>query len=174
MKLRGHGPAANLFLAVFLAPYIQLVFAVEITMRALRKKPFPPRGKWTVAICVTVIGLLTLTNFLVADFVRVRDFCFASLFFFIAKYGTGCFAVLTAITSILIVCAVIIFVRLHRSTKIEVTERVTGSRMVYYLALAAISNVCGLLGSCMSFELFDANLAVDFHASLLLLPRLPR
>jgi hypothetical protein len=90
---------------------------------------------------VTVIGLLTLTNFLVADFIRVKDFCFASLLFFIAKYGTGCFAVLTGITAILVLCAVTIFVTLHRSSNIEVTERVTSSRMVYYLALAAVSNV---------------------------------
>ncbi|KAL1845928.1 hypothetical protein VTK73DRAFT_392 [Phialemonium thermophilum] len=125
---------------VFLVPYIQFVFAIEITMRALQKKPFPPRGKWTVSICLTTVGLLVLANFLVADFVQSRDFCFGSLFFFVAKYAMGIFAVLTTITAVLLVCAVALSTVLHRSNKIETTERVTGSRMVYYLALATISN----------------------------------
>jgi hypothetical protein len=41
-----------------------------------------------------------------------------------------------------LICVVVVFVRLHRSIKVEVTARVAASRMVYYLALAAISNVC--------------------------------
>ncbi len=127
--------------ALFIAPYIQLVFGIEIALRGLRKKPFQPRRKWDVTICMTIVGLLTLTSFLVADFDRTIDFCFTSLFFFLAHYSTGCFATLTAIASVLLICTVIIFVRLHRSIKIEVTERVVASRMVYYLALAVISNV---------------------------------
>ncbi len=117
------------------------MFGVEITIRGLQKKPFRPRGKWTVTICLTIIGLLTLANFLIADFDRSIDFCFTSLFFFLAHYSVGCFAGLTAITSVLLICAVTIFVRLHRSVKIEVAERVAASRMVYYLALGVISNV---------------------------------
>ena len=38
--------------------------------------------------------------------------------------------------------SVIIFVRLSQSTTIETSERVAASRMVYYLALAVVSNVC--------------------------------
>lgn len=143
-------------------------------MRAIRQKPFPPRSKWTVTICVTTVGLLVLTNFLVADFIRAKDFCFASLFFLIATYGTGCFGVLTAITAILLVCGITIFMKLHRSTKIEVTERVTSSRMVYYLALATISNVSGKHRMRVSLILdLGANARADFHASLFLLSGLP-
>ncbi|KAK3685498.1 hypothetical protein B0T22DRAFT_220115 [Podospora appendiculata] len=126
--------------AVFLAPYTQLVFGLETTMRGLRKTPFAPRGKWSVTICLTIIGLLTLTNFLVANFDRSPNFCLTSLFWFVAHYSVGCFALLVGITSTLIACTVIVFVRLHRSIKIDVTERVAASRMVYYMALAAISN----------------------------------
>ncbi|KAK3945203.1 hypothetical protein QBC46DRAFT_436024 [Diplogelasinospora grovesii] len=126
--------------AVFIAPYTQLVFAIEITLRGLRKQPFAPRGKWNVTICLTIIGLMILTNFLVADFDRSPNFCFTSLFWFVAHYSLACFALLTGIASALIICIVIIFVRLHRSIKIDVTERVAASRMVYYLALAIISN----------------------------------
>ncbi|KAK4188232.1 hypothetical protein QBC35DRAFT_210521 [Podospora australis] len=130
--------------AVFLAPYIQLVFAVEITLRALRKEPFGPRGKWNVTICSAVIGLLVLAKFLLADFDQSPNFCLTSLFWFVAHYATACFGLLTAIASILLICIVVIFVKLSRSIHIEVTARVAASRMVYYLALALIS-ICFML-----------------------------
>lgn len=128
--------------AVFLAPYAQLVFGVETAARALRKKdqPFAPRAKWDVTICLTIIGLLCFINFMVANFDRAQNFCLLSLFWFIAEYKTGCFALLIGITSSLMICVVIIFMKLTRSIKIEVTARVAASRMVYYLALAIISN----------------------------------
>ncbi|KAG7288862.1 hypothetical protein NEMBOFW57_005221 [Staphylotrichum longicolle] len=126
--------------AVFLAPYIQLVFAVEIAIRALRKKPFAPRGKYNVSVCLAIVGMLILANFLVADFDQSPNFCLTSLFWFVAHYSDMCFGLLVAIVVIVLVCAVIIFVRLHRSIKVEVTARVAASRMVYYLALASISN----------------------------------
>ncbi|KAK0614103.1 hypothetical protein B0T14DRAFT_436593 [Immersiella caudata] len=129
--------------AVFLAPYTQLVFGIEIAIRALRKKdqPFAPRAKWDVTICLAIVGMLCLTNFLVANFDRTFDFCLLSLFWFVAHYKTGCFALLVGITSTLIICVAIVATKLTRSIKVEVTARVSASRMVYYLALAIISNV---------------------------------
>lgn len=136
--------------ALFIVPYTQLVFAVELALRGMRKQPFAPRGKWTVTICLTTIGLLTLANFLVADFIRTNDFCFGSLFWFVAKYSVGCFAILVAVASIILVCVIAVAVKLYRSIKIEVTERVCASRMVYYMALAFISNVSGAVGHAFS------------------------
>ncbi|KAK0674039.1 hypothetical protein QBC41DRAFT_70633 [Cercophora samala] len=130
--------------AVFLAPFIQLVFGVELTMRALRKELFAPRGKWNVSICSALVGLFTLAMFLVADFDQSPNFCLTSLFWFVAHYSTACFGLLTAIASILIICTVVIFIKLHSSTQVEVTARVAASRMVYYLALGAIS-ICFML-----------------------------
>ncbi|KAL1839192.1 hypothetical protein VTJ49DRAFT_1781 [Mycothermus thermophilus] len=126
--------------AVFLAPYIQLVFGVEVAIRAVKKKPFEPRGKYNVSICLIIVVMMLLANFLVAMFDQSPNFCISSLFWFVAHYAEMCFGLLVAITSILLICAVTIFVRLHRSIKVEVTARVAASRMVYYLALAAISN----------------------------------
>jgi hypothetical protein len=122
-------------------PYTHFVFALELALRGLRRKPFPPRGKWAVPICLAVIGLLTLTNFLVADFIRTQNFCFASLFWFVAHYAVLCFALLIAISSTILMCAVAVAAKLYRSINIEVTERVCASRMVYYMALAFVSNV---------------------------------
>ncbi|KAK3299308.1 uncharacterized protein B0H64DRAFT_97368 [Chaetomium fimeti] len=126
--------------AVFIAPYTQLVFGVEIASRALRKNPFAPRGQYNVSICLSIAWMLVLANFLVANFDQPSDFCITSLFWFISHYSVMCFGLLVAIASTIFASAVTVFLRLHRSINVEVTARIAASRMVYYLALAVISN----------------------------------
>ncbi|KAL7625018.1 hypothetical protein AAE478_004232 [Parahypoxylon ruwenzoriense] len=126
--------------AVFIVPYIQLVLGLEVTFRALKRSPFPPRGKWNIAICLAIIKLLLTITGLVGFFIRPPNFCFASLFWFVAKWAEGGFVLLVAIVVVLTLCTVIIFMKLTRYSIIETSERVSASRMVYYLALAVITN----------------------------------
>ncbi|KAI1424408.1 hypothetical protein F5Y12DRAFT_454727 [Xylaria sp. FL1777] len=126
---------------IFIVPYTQLVFAVETTIRALKSNPFPPRSKWTVPICLTIIKIALLATGVVTFFIRAPNFCFASLFWFVAKWAEGGFAILIAIVVILAGCAVIIYLKLTRYSMIEEDERIGASRMIYYIALAIIPNV---------------------------------
>ncbi|KAI0491136.1 hypothetical protein F4859DRAFT_35079 [Xylaria cf. heliscus] len=126
--------------AIFIVPYIQLAFAIETALRALKSNPFPPRSKWTVAICLTIVKIALLATGLVTFFIRAPNFCFASLFWFVAKWAEGGFGLLIAIVVILATCAVIIYIKLTRYSMIEEDERVSASRMIYYIALAIIPN----------------------------------
>ncbi|KAI0848668.1 hypothetical protein F5Y00DRAFT_84922 [Daldinia vernicosa] len=126
--------------AIFIVPYIQLVFGLEVTIRALRSKPFLPRRKWNVPICLAVVGVLLLTTGLVGYFIRPPPFCFASLFWFVARWAEGGFVVLLIIAVTLAICTVIIFLKLTRYSTIEESERISASRMVYFLALAFVTN----------------------------------
>ncbi|KAI0885133.1 uncharacterized protein GGS22DRAFT_139389 [Annulohypoxylon maeteangense] len=126
--------------AIFIVPYIQLVFGLEVTLRAFRKTPFQPRNKWTVLICLVLVKCLLLCTGLVGFFVRPPSFCFASLFWFVAKWAEGGFVLLLLISVVLAICSVVIFLKLTRHAMIEDSERVSASRMVYYLALAVVTN----------------------------------
>ncbi|TEA17548.1 hypothetical protein C8034_v012307 [Colletotrichum sidae] len=125
--------------AVFIVPYIQLVFALEVAIRSLRKNPLPPRGKWNVTICLAIVGTFLLITYLVTLFVRPPNFCFASLFWFVQRWKEGCFVLLSFISAALLGSTLVIFFRLHNNARIESTERVAASRMVYFLAVAFIS-----------------------------------
>jgi hypothetical protein len=127
--------------ALFIAAVIQLFFGLETTWRGIQKKPFEPRGRWNVTIVLVFVGMALLAAFLVADFIRSRDECFGSLFWFVVEYADIIWAVFAAIAVLLIACAVTIFLRLSRNAKIEPGERVAASRMVFFLALAVISIV---------------------------------
>ncbi|OTA61265.1 hypothetical protein K449DRAFT_331384 [Hypoxylon sp. EC38] len=126
--------------AVFIVPYIQLVFGLEVTLRACRNRPFPPRGKWNIPICLAIVKLLLLGTGLVGFFIRPPNFCFASLFWFVARWAKGGFVLLLMIAIILAICSVLIFLKLSRYSLIEDSERISASRMVYYLALAVVTN----------------------------------
>ncbi|KAF6836278.1 hypothetical protein CPLU01_03776 [Colletotrichum plurivorum] len=125
--------------AVFIVPYIQLVFALEVAIRSLRRNPLPPRGKWNVTICLAIVGTFLLITYLVTLFVRPPNFCFASLFWFVQRWKEGCFVLLTLISVMLLGSMTVIFWRLHNNARIENAERVAASRMVYFLAIAFIS-----------------------------------
>lgn len=126
--------------AIFIVPYIQLVFGLEVTFRALKKRPLPPRGKWNIVICLIIVKILLLGTGLVGFFIRPPTFCFASLFWFVAKWAEGGFVLLLIIAVVLAICSIIIFTRLTRYSIIETSERVSASRTVYYLVLAVVTN----------------------------------
>ncbi|KAI1651700.1 uncharacterized protein F4817DRAFT_311305 [Daldinia loculata] len=126
--------------AIFIVPYMQLVFGLEVTIRALGSRPFLPRRKWNVPICLAVVGVLLLTTGLVGYFIRPPTFCFASLFWFVARWAEGGFVVLLIIAVTLAICAIIISLKLTRYSTIEDSERISASRMVYFLALAFVTN----------------------------------
>ncbi|KAI0194612.1 hypothetical protein F4808DRAFT_335255 [Astrocystis sublimbata] len=125
---------------IFIVPYIQLVFTIETTLRALKANPFPPRSYWTVTICLTIIKIALLATGLVTFFIRAPNFCFAALFWFVAKWADGGFAILIVIVVVMAACGVIIYFKLTRNTMIDEEERVGASVMLYYIALAIIPN----------------------------------
>ncbi|SPN98928.1 uncharacterized protein DNG_01967 [Cephalotrichum gorgonifer] len=126
--------------SVFIVPYIQLVFGLEVVLRSFRRRvAFPPRGKWNVTVCLAIVGTLLLVTYLVTHFIRPPNFCFASLFWFVERYKRGSFVLLTIIAVALFASTIIIFIKLHRNATIDPTERVAASRMVYYLPLGFIS-----------------------------------
>ncbi|KAM0335820.1 hypothetical protein ACHAQA_000870 [Verticillium albo-atrum] len=127
--------------AVFIVPYIQFVFGLEVTSRALRQQPFAGRGKWTVAGCLAIVGTLLLITFVVTLFIRPPNFCFGSLFWFVQRWKDGVLVLLILIASTLLICTGIIFWRLHNTCHIDEAERTAASRMVYYLTMAIISTV---------------------------------
>lgn len=78
---------------------------------------------------------------LVAFFNAAANICYASLFWFVAKWAQGGFILFTLISAILAGSTLTIFIQLTRHATIETSERVCASRMVYYLGVGMISNV---------------------------------
>ena len=92
-------------------------------------------------ICFVLINILLVATGLVAFFIRAPNFCFASLFWFVAKWAEGAFALLVIIDVVLVGCIVVIYMKLTRYTTIQNSERVGASRIVYYLIVGVLSNV---------------------------------
>ncbi|KAI0157672.1 hypothetical protein GGR57DRAFT_52183 [Xylariaceae sp. FL1272] len=127
--------------AIYIVPFIQLVFSLEATWRALQRNAFAPRSRWTVSICLVIINIALIITGLVAFFVRAPNVCFASLFWFVVEWADGSFILLLIIISILLACAAIIFIRLRKCSRVEDEERTDASRMVYYILIGVLPNI---------------------------------
>jgi hypothetical protein len=127
--------------ALFIVPYIQLVFGLECTFRSLQKMPFQARGKYDVTICGGVIIVMLIVTWIPSHIFKEPDVCFASLIWFITRYGKLGFIMLTTIAGVLIISVLTIFIRLSTVNMIDQHQRIAASRMVYYLVLGIVSLV---------------------------------
>ncbi|KAK5993276.1 hypothetical protein PT974_06705 [Cladobotryum mycophilum] len=127
--------------ALFIVPYLHLVFGLESTFQAVRRQPFPKQSKWTSLICLIVVIAGLVGAHVVTRVNQPLSICIASLFWFLQSWGYGCFIVLLVITVILLLCALIILFQLHQSSTGAAVERMAASNMAYYLFLGSIWNI---------------------------------
>ncbi|KAJ1329034.1 hypothetical protein MN608_05765 [Microdochium nivale] len=128
------------WLAWFIVPYTQMVLGVEAASRAVRSSNFSPKGRFAALKCAAIILVMLLGTGSVAIIAPAQPICFASLPWFIARWAVGAFVILTTATIVLAVSALILFRQLSAHLLIENDQRIEGSRMVYFLALGAVSN----------------------------------
>lgn len=105
--------------------------------------PFLTRAKWVVPACLAVTVLCLIITLCATVSNRPPDACYASLFWFIQQWRRGAFGIFFIVTAILTICGFTIFFRLRRSpTFLKASEeRLAASQMVYWIAVAMISNV---------------------------------
>lgn len=128
-------------LALFIVPYIQLVFGIECAIRSLRPRPFQARGKHNVKIYILLIVLMLVGTWIPSNLRKEPDNCFASLMWFITRFGLDGLVLLSMTASLMMISAIIIFFRLSTVNLIDEHQRIAASRMVYYLILGTISLV---------------------------------
>lgn len=133
-----------MIVALFIVPYLQLVFGLECAIRSFRSIPFQARGKYDVAICLVVVFLMLIITWIPSHIWPEPDTCFASLVWFITRYGKLGFVLLSVTGGLMIMSALTIFIRLSTVNLIDQHQRIAASRMVYYLALGIVSMVSGL------------------------------
>lgn len=135
-------PIELTFLAVFLVPYIQLVFGLECAIRSFRTLPFQARGRFDVSICIAVVMLMVAGTWVPSHINPEEDLCFASLMWFVTRFGVEGLVLLAAMAGLSTVAAIVIFYRLSTGSLIDQHQRIAASRMVYYLVLAVVPLVC--------------------------------
>ncbi|CAG8959594.1 hypothetical protein HYFRA_00001496 [Hymenoscyphus fraxineus] len=125
--------------ALFLVPYIKLVFGVECAIRSLRARPFQARGKYDVTICCALVLVFTIGTWVYSYVVQENETCFASLMWFLTIYGEVGLIMLSIIAAIMLASALTIYFRLSNVDLVDEHQRIAASRMVYYLVLGLLS-----------------------------------
>lgn len=113
---------------------------MEYTIRSVRKG-FPARGKYNVPICLALIVLMLVATAIPTYVRRENDFCFASLVWFVSRYGTLGLSLVVISLCIAIKSGITILYRLNTLTTVDQRQRIAASRMVYYLVIEVVSLV---------------------------------
>lgn len=103
--------------------------------------PFQARGKYDVTICCVTIVLMLIGTWLPSFLIPENDTCFASLMWYLTRYGSLGLIMLSIIAVLMLVSALTIFFRLSNVNLIDEHQRIAASRMVYYLVLGLLSLV---------------------------------
>lgn len=124
--------------AIFLVGYITLVFGIEMTWRAFKPKRFAPRGKWNTMICIGVVSFMLLLTWMPTIAWPMYNRCFGSLIWFPMRYDLLMLIILCVLISCLLLLAALLSIQLMRTPNLDPNERISASRMTYFLLVAAL------------------------------------
>ncbi|KAF1917891.1 hypothetical protein BDU57DRAFT_180379 [Ampelomyces quisqualis] len=124
--------------AIFVVGYITMVFGIEMAWRSVRTERFAPRGKWNTAICIAVVSFLLLLTWIPTIAWPMYNRCFGSLIWFPMRYDVLTLAILSIMVFSCLLLAAIISIQLMRTSNVDHNERVSASRVSYYLLVVAL------------------------------------
>jgi hypothetical protein len=84
---------------------------------------------------------MTIVTWIPTNLHQESSRCFASLVWFVERYGELGLILLATSAGIAGICAVVIFWRLSTIAAIDQRQRIAASRMVYYMVFAVVSLV---------------------------------
>lgn len=124
--------------AIFLIGYITFVFGVETLIRAYRQERFAPRGNWNTSVCIAVVSLMLLFTWVPTVVWPMSRTCFGSLIWFPMRYDLLMLSILSVLVFLLLLVAALISVQLMRTPDLDHNERISASRMTYFLVVTAL------------------------------------
>ena len=139
--------------ALFIVPFLQTVFGIECALRSLRRLPFQARGKYDVVICSFVVVVMTVGVWIISHVTPEPDSCFASLIWYVSAFGFEGMIIFSVCSGLMLISAMVIFIRLSSVNMIDQHQRIAASRMVYYLVLGMVSLVRLLCSNLNSNQL---------------------
>ncbi|KAI4693842.1 hypothetical protein J4E85_008242 [Alternaria conjuncta] len=132
------GLAMVTFPAIFLIGFITLVFGIEVAVRAYKQDRFAPRGKWNTIICIAVVSFMLLLSWMPTVAWPSPNTCFGGLIWFPMRYDLLMLIFLSILVFLLLMVAAMISIQLMRTPDLDHNERISASRMTYFLIVTAL------------------------------------
>jgi hypothetical protein len=109
-----------------------------MALRSIRTERFAPRGKWNTTICIAVVSFLLLLTWMPTIAWPMYNRCFGSLIWFPMRYDLLMLVILCVLVFLCLLLAATISIQLMRTSKMDHNERVSASRMCYYLLVISL------------------------------------
>jgi hypothetical protein len=135
--------------------YVHFVFGLDTTIRSLRRAPFSNRHAMAPVISIAAVVALLIPTMVVARTAGYDEGkCFGSIAFRASslRLNRAIIATLALLITSALVMATIIALQLLKTVHMDPNERVTASRMVYYLVASTILQVRLIRPMCRQGE----------------------
>ncbi|KAK0661723.1 hypothetical protein DIS24_g2306 [Lasiodiplodia hormozganensis] len=123
---------------ILLVGYVNLVFGIETTIRAF--KGSVPRGKWNVTGCTLAILGCLLVSWIPTIVWPGKNLCFGELIWIPFQYRRVLVPLLSVLLSAYIALGSLLTLKLRYDPNFDADERVSASRMVWYLTFALVEH----------------------------------
>ncbi|KAH7058917.1 hypothetical protein B0J12DRAFT_737534 [Macrophomina phaseolina] len=123
---------------ILLVGFVNLIFGIETTMRAL--KGSVPRGKWTTTVCMIAIFGCLLVSWIPTVVWVGGNRCFGELIWIPFRYRRVLVPLLSVLVFAFIILASLLALKLRYDPNFDADERVSASRMVCYLIFAIVEH----------------------------------
>ncbi|KAF2710688.1 hypothetical protein K504DRAFT_376599 [Pleomassaria siparia CBS 279.74] len=124
--------------AIFLLGYVTLVFGIETAWRGLKRERFAPRGKWNSPACLVSILALLLATWMPTIAWPMFNRCLGDLVWFTMRYELISITVLSIMVFAFFLLTAMISIQLMRTPDMDHNERISASRMCYYLLMVSV------------------------------------
>lgn len=115
-----------------------MVFGIEVAVRAYKQDRFAPRGKWNTIICIAVVSFMLLLSWMPTVAWPSPNTCFGGLIWFPMRYDLLMLIFLSILVFLLLLVAAMISIQLMRTPDLDHNERISASRMTYFLIVTAL------------------------------------
>ncbi|KAI9762872.1 MAG: hypothetical protein M4579_000225 [Chaenotheca gracillima] len=119
--------------ALWIVPYVTIVFGLEFVLRSLQKPRFLPRRKWSTVTCIGIVVVLLVLTWIPSAVSPSQEWCIANLVRWAMHFAPIAVIISSVLLLLLSSSAVILFLQLSRTSFIDRDERIAASRMVYHL-----------------------------------------
>ncbi|KKY22399.1 hypothetical protein UCDDS831_g03564 [Diplodia seriata] len=123
---------------ILLVGFVNLIFGIETTIRAF--KGSIARGKWTVTGCTLAILGCLLVTWIPTIVWPGNNLCFGELIWIPFRYRRVLLPLLAVLLAGYIVLGSLITLKLRYDSNFDADERVSASRMVWYLTFAFVEH----------------------------------
>ncbi|RPA72840.1 hypothetical protein BJ508DRAFT_314358 [Ascobolus immersus RN42] len=145
--------------AIWITPFITLVFLMECMIRAISTPRLKPRGRYAVPVCFAVVFVLLIVVWAPTRTMQTSEdeFCNGQLMSYLNQFSSGGIGLISIMLPVMGFLIMLICMHLFKDPEVSEKERTSASKTVYY-------SLCTIIQWVFIVPFFATSSATSFPA----------